>query len=63
VGLDVVYDAVAAQVPVARAELVGLVPAALLDATPAERWEQLGLSPEQTIEWRVARVQGSAPGR
>jgi glutamate formiminotransferase len=35
-------------------ELVGLVPAAVLDATPTTRWEELGLGPEATIERRLA---------
>jgi glutamate formiminotransferase/glutamate formiminotransferase/formiminotetrahydrofolate cyclodeaminase len=55
VGPAEAWDAVAGQVPVAGAELVGLVPAAVLDATPADRWEQLDLSPDRTIEARLAR--------
>jgi len=35
-------------------ELVGLVPAAVLDATPTTRWEEVGLDPEATIERRLA---------
>ena len=35
-------------------ELVGLVPAAVLDATPTTRWEELGLGPDSTIERRLA---------
>ena len=49
-----VMDAVAAVAPVARAELVGLLPAAVLDATPSTRWEELDLARERTIEARVA---------
>ncbi len=53
-GPEWVYDAVAALAPVARAELVGLVPQAVLDAVPADRWAELDLSPSRTIEARVA---------
>lgn len=49
-----IWDQVAHVVPVARAELVGLVPAAVLEAVPRERWAQLGLSPGCTIEERLA---------
>jgi hypothetical protein len=45
-------------VRVAGAELVGLVPAAVLDRTPEERWRQLDLAPERTIEARLARAGG-----
>jgi glutamate formiminotransferase len=37
------YDAVAARAPVDRAELVGLLPPAVLAAVPKERWSQLDL--------------------
>jgi glutamate formiminotransferase / 5-formyltetrahydrofolate cyclo-ligase len=47
------YDLVAAQVPVERAELVGLVPAAVLDAAPPERWAELDLAADRTIEARL----------
>jgi len=53
-GPDAAFDAVAARAAVARAELVGLVPAAVLDATPASRWERLDLSPWKTIEARLS---------
>ncbi|MEO7836291.1 MAG: glutamate formiminotransferase, partial [Acidimicrobiales bacterium] len=42
-GPDAAYDAVAALVPVARAELVGLIPAAVLSAIPPNRWPVLDL--------------------
>jgi glutamate formiminotransferase/glutamate formiminotransferase/formiminotetrahydrofolate cyclodeaminase len=58
VGPADVYDRVAGQAAIARAELVGLVPAAVLAATPEERWSQLDLSVERTIEARVARRTG-----
>jgi glutamate formiminotransferase len=36
-------------------QLVGLLPAAVLQRVPPERWEFLDLSPDRTIEERVAR--------
>jgi glutamate formiminotransferase len=54
VGPADVYDAVGARVAIARAELVGLAPMAVLEATPAERWGQLDLSAGRTIEARLA---------
>lgn len=47
------YDAVALRAEVAGAELVGLLPRAVLDRVPAERWEQLDLRPDRTIEVRL----------
>jgi len=54
VGPADVWDMVAAHAPIARAELVGLVPQAVLDAAPAGRWAQLDLGPDRTIEARLA---------
>lgn len=48
-------DAVAARAAVGRTELVGLVPAAVLDATPPARWAELDLAPDRTIEARLGR--------
>jgi glutamate formiminotransferase len=56
------WDLVSERVPVAGAELVGLVPTAVLDRTPEERWRQLDLAPERTIEARLARAGGRASG-
>jgi glutamate formiminotransferase len=59
------YDAVAARTAVAGAELVGLVPAAVLDRIPPSRWEELDLDPDRTIEARVrgaGRLPRAAPG-
>lgn len=53
VGPAAVYDAVAAGAPVARAELVGLVPRAVVEATPRSRWAELDLSDDKTIEARL----------
>jgi glutamate formiminotransferase / 5-formyltetrahydrofolate cyclo-ligase len=52
------YDLVAQRVDgsaieVRRAELVGLVPAPVLDAVPRHRWSELDLAPERTIESRL----------
>jgi glutamate formiminotransferase/glutamate formiminotransferase/formiminotetrahydrofolate cyclodeaminase len=47
------YDLVAALAPIARAELVGLIPAAVLQAIPSHRWRELDLSEERTIEARL----------
>jgi len=50
------YDAVAAalasegQDPIESAELVGLLPAEVLAAVAPDRWRQLGIGPERTIE-------------
>jgi glutamate formiminotransferase / 5-formyltetrahydrofolate cyclo-ligase len=53
-GPDRAYDEVATRAPVARAELVGLLPAAVLDAVPRRRWAELDLDPTRTIEGRLA---------
>jgi len=53
VGPGDVYDMVAAHARVERAELVGLVPAAVLAAVPRHRWAGLDLSPDRTIEERL----------
>ncbi len=38
-----------------RAELVGLAPAAVVEATPRGRWGQVDLDPERTLEARLER--------
>jgi glutamate formiminotransferase len=48
------YDAVAARAPVRRAELVGLVPEAVLRAVDPSRWAELDLAEDRTIEARLA---------
>ena len=53
VGPAAVYDMVAVRAPVHGAELVGLVPAAVLDAAPRHRWAELDLDPGRTIESRL----------
>jgi glutamate formiminotransferase len=59
VGPAVAFDDVRAgaareHVAVRRAELVGLVPEAVLAAIPPARWAELDLSPERTIEARLS---------
>ena len=54
VGPAEVYDAVAARAAIDRAELVGLIPSALLTRTPTARWRDLDLDPDRTIEARLA---------
>jgi glutamate formiminotransferase len=56
VGPGAVFDAVSSQAGVARAELVGLVPQAVLDAEPPRRWAELGLDPSATIEARLEKT-------
>jgi glutamate formiminotransferase len=63
VGPDRVHDEVAARAPVARAELVGLVPAAVLEGVASERWAELDLDPSRTIESRLGRRVPPAAGR
>ena len=53
VGPAAAWDRVAAHAEIAAAELVGLVPAAVLAATPVERWSALDLGPDRTIESRL----------
>jgi glutamate formiminotransferase len=57
------YDAVAALVAdaggaIEGAELVGLVPEAVLAAVPRSRWPEVGLSDTATVESRLAAVGG-----
>jgi glutamate formiminotransferase len=53
-----IYDEVRSRLgpggTVERSELVGLAPASLLAAEDESRWEELDLSPESTIETRLA---------
>ena len=52
-----VYDEVKRLLPpggsIQRAELVGLIPESVLNAERSGRWDELGLSPQQTIESRL----------
>jgi glutamate formiminotransferase len=53
-----IFDRVRAMLPtggaIHHAELVGLAPLSLLEAEDPERWQELGLSRETTIEARCA---------
>jgi glutamate formiminotransferase / 5-formyltetrahydrofolate cyclo-ligase len=53
VGPADVYDDVARRAAVDRAELVGLVPDAVLAGVPVRRWSELDLGRERTIEARL----------
>jgi len=57
---DHAYDLVAAEATVQRAEMVGLVPAAVLQAIDPARWHDLDLDPTRTIEYRLRRAGLSA---
>ena len=54
VGPADLFDAVAGAGRVARAELVGLVPRAVLEQIPSRRWPELDLDDSSTIEARMA---------
>jgi hypothetical protein len=56
VGPAAAFDAVAALAPVAGAELVGLVPQAVLDAVAPERWAELDLDARCSVEGRLRRL-------
>lgn len=56
VGPAAVFDAVATRSGVDRAELVGLVPARVLDAIPEHRWRELDLDRSRTIEARLEQT-------
>ncbi|HVE95343.1 MAG TPA: hypothetical protein VNB24_10515 [Acidimicrobiales bacterium] len=65
VGPMTVYDKVAARAAVSRAELVGLVPASVLAATPSDRWAELDLDATKAIEARLESAgldEGSTSG-
>jgi glutamate formiminotransferase / 5-formyltetrahydrofolate cyclo-ligase len=56
VGPAEVYDRIAGEADIERAELVGLVPAAVLEGIDERRWERLDLAPGRTIEGRAAEL-------
>ncbi len=56
VGPAVVHDRVASETSVAAAELVGLLPAALLADIPPARWGKLDVGPERTLEARLEKA-------
>jgi glutamate formiminotransferase len=53
VGPADIYDLVAAQAEVTRAELVGLLPREVLLAVPRAQWDALDLSEDRTLEARI----------
>jgi len=59
VGPAAAFDAVAAHAPVAGGELVGLLPAAVLAGVAPERYAELDVGPDRTIEARLARRRAS----
>jgi glutamate formiminotransferase len=54
IGPAAAYDAVAARAPVAGAELVGLVPEAVLRAVPEDRWAELDLAADRAVEPKLS---------
>jgi glutamate formiminotransferase/glutamate formiminotransferase/formiminotetrahydrofolate cyclodeaminase len=50
------FDAVASRSAIARAELVGLLPASVLAGIPEARWHQLDVEPSRTIEARLEQA-------
>lgn len=63
VGPGEAWDRVAAHAAVDGAELVGLVPEAVLRAEPADRWSALDLAPDRTIEARMEAGTAGTPGQ
>ncbi len=53
IGPEVAYDLVAARAPIKRAELVGLIPKAVMEKVPLSRRALLDLEPDRTIEARA----------
>lgn len=63
IGPGEVMDQVSDRAPVARSELVGLVPQLTLEREPQSRWDELDLSPGKTIEARLAGTGCRGPQR
>jgi glutamate formiminotransferase len=55
-GPEAAFDAVASRTDVARAELVGLAPATVVQRVPPHRWRELDLDPASTIEARLEQA-------
>jgi glutamate formiminotransferase len=55
VGPAEIYDAVAAQAEIARAELVGLIGRDVLQRVPRTRWIELDVGEDHTLEARLPR--------
>jgi len=56
VGIADAYDRVAIYTPIERAELVGLIPRSALDSCPEDRWLQLDIGVNKTIEGRLDKL-------
>ena len=56
VGPADVTDAITAVAPIDRCELVGLVPASVLEVIAPDRWAALDLATDRTIEGRLAQT-------
>jgi glutamate formiminotransferase / 5-formyltetrahydrofolate cyclo-ligase len=56
IGPELAFDAVASRAATARAELVGLIPRAVLELAPRHRWVELGLDASSTIEARLEQA-------
>ncbi len=63
IGPGAVFDAVAQHAEIERAELVGLLPARVLDAIPPSRWKALDVHPSRTIEARLEQAGLDVAGR
>ncbi|MGD9797242.1 MAG: glutamate formiminotransferase [Acidimicrobiia bacterium] len=62
VGPAAAHDAVAALAPVAGAELVGILPRAVLRAVDEDRWAELDLDEDRTVEARLAHWHTAGSG-
>jgi glutamate formiminotransferase / 5-formyltetrahydrofolate cyclo-ligase len=58
VGPAEIWERVAAVAAISRAELVGLVPQAVLAKIPPARWEELDLGTERTLEAQMSKRAG-----
>jgi glutamate formiminotransferase len=54
VGPADVFDMISAMAQIDQCELVGLIPANVLQRIPKNRWGALDLTAEKTIEWQLA---------
>jgi glutamate formiminotransferase len=54
VGPAEVFDMISAMTQIDQCELVGLIPANVLQQIPKNRWNVLDLTAEKTIEWQLA---------
>jgi hypothetical protein len=52
-GPDVAVDAIKQHIDIDHTELVGLIPQDVLMSIAQDRWEELDLAHDRTIEWRL----------